>query len=106
MWISPFKWEEPCQGLSLRYEIDRLRFTEPLSSIKEMSAILIGIPDIQNLLTDAKINNLTFTTKGLQRLLKHIGIMKAFTIAPTTYSRSAQGKGPLNRLDVTGNLGS
>lgn len=90
-------------------EIDRLRFTEPLSGIKgDVSAILIGIPDIQNLLTDAKINNLTFTTKGLQRLLKHIGIKaKLSTIAPTrVFSLSAKAKGPLNRLDVTGNLGS
>ena len=90
-------------------QIDRLRFTEPSSGIAaDLSATLTGIPDIQNLLTDVKVGNLTFTTSGLQRLLAKFGVKADLSgMAPgRVFSFSGSAKGPLGNLKANGSLGS
>jgi len=90
-------------------QIDRLRFTEPVSGIAaDLSATLTGIPDMQNLLTDARVNNLTFTTSGLQKLLGEFGVRADLSgIAPgRVFSFSGSAQGPLSRLKTRGSLGS
>ena len=90
-------------------QIERLRFSEPRSgTAADLSATLTGIPDMRNLLTDVRVNNLTFTTAGLQKLLGTFGVKASVSgIAPgRVFSLSARAKGPLNRLRADGRLGS
>lgn len=91
------------------FSLEHLKVKERSSGVAtDLSGILTGAGDPAGLLLDAKVNNLTFTTKGLQGLLAKLGVKADIKgIAPgRVFSFSGRAKGPLNRLQTSGKLGS
>ena len=94
------------------FEVKHLRFTEkPGDVAADLSLRLTGLPDAGNLLADAKVNNMTFTTAGIARLLRGVGVRDDLSgltaIAPgKVFSFSGQARGPLDNLKASGKLGS
>lgn len=91
------------------FSLDHLKVKERSCGVAtDFSGTLTGAGDPAGLLLDAKVNNLTFTTKGLQNLLKKLGVKADIKgIAPgRVFSFSGRAKGPLNRLQTSGKLGS
>ena len=91
------------------FSLDRLRIRERSSGVAaDISGTLTGASGNAGLLMDAKVNNLTFTTKGLQQFLKKVGVKADLKdIAPgRVFSFSGRARGPLDRLQTSGKLGS
>ena len=91
------------------FEIKHLRFREKGSGVAaDFSGSLTGLPDVSTMLAEAKIHNMTFTSSGLQSLLKTCGAEAGIRgLAPgKVFSFSGSAKGPLNRLQTSGKLGS
>lgn len=91
------------------FELKRLRFKEPDSGIAiDLSSTLTGLGDVNTMLLDARVNNSTFTTAGVSRLLRKFGVNTELSkIAPgRIFSFSGRAKGPLDRLQTNGKLGS
>ena len=91
------------------FSLEHLKVKERSSGVAtDFSGTLTGAGDPAGLLLDAKVNNLTFTTKGLQGLLAKLGVNADIKgIAPgRVFSFSGRAKGPLNRLQTNGKLGS
>ena len=91
------------------FSLDHLKLQERSSGVAtDLSGTLTGASGDAGLLLNTKINNLTFTTRGLQQFLKKVGVKADIKdIAPgRVFSFSGRAKGPLNRLQTSGSLGS
>lgn len=89
--------------------IDRLRVSEAASGVKaDVSTTLTGLTDAGNMLIDAKVNSLDFTTEGLGVLLKKLGIKADLgNLAPgKEFSFTGSASGPVNNLKAEGELSS
>ena len=91
------------------FALDHLKVKERSSGVAaDLSGTLTGASGNAGLMMDTKVNNLTFTTKGLQQFLRKVGVKADLKdIAPgRVFSFSGRAKGPLNRLQTSGKLGS
>ncbi|MBR5075651.1 MAG: translocation/assembly module TamB domain-containing protein [Bacteroidales bacterium] len=90
-------------------KVDRLAFAEKNSGISAtLSGTCVGLPDIESLLLDVHLKELKGTTEGITRLANAFspGAKLDFGgIAPgIPLTLNLQAKGPINRLDLTGDL--
>ena len=90
--------------------IKSLRASEAESGVKaDVSGTFTGLPDLSSSMADLSVNKLEFTTSGLEKLVrkttgKYVDLHK---YAPGTgFTFSGTAKGPMNRLDATGELSS
>ena len=90
-------------------KVDRLAFTERNSNVgATLSGSCVGLPDIESLMLDVQVKELKGTTEGITRLANAFspGAKLDFGgIAPgVPLTLNLQAKGPINRLDVQGDL--
>ena len=91
------------------FTLKHIRMREKDSGIAaDLSGTFTGIGDVHSMLADARVHNLTFTTSGVGTLLGEFGVRADLEdIAPgRVFSFSGKAKGPLDRLQTSGSLGS
>ena len=99
------------EGYVNDFKLEDFRFTDSNSKLSgELDCRIIGLPDVEAMLTDIQVNKLNFTLPALGRFISGFGVQ-----FPSTAYKYARGvffnlnagvSGPLNRLKISGNLSS
>jgi len=89
--------------------IKKLNFSEKNSGVSgSIEGSITGLPKTDNMLLDAKVNSLDFTTAGLSKLVRQVAPKAKVNLskyAPGQKLRfNGTAKGPINNLNTTGTL--
>ena len=89
--------------------IDRLVFSDPASGVSAtVDGTCVGLPDIKQMIVDARVQDLQATTDGISKLIA--GIAPGTRVDLGRYARDLPmtlqltAKGPLDRLELGGEL--
>lgn len=100
--------ELSAEGYVNDLKLSSLRATEPESGVKaDIRGSLTGLPNMPSSIADLCVKQLEFTSAGIEKLLRkttgqYVDLHK---YAPgTVFTFEGTAKGPVNRLQATGNL--
>ena len=97
------------EGFVNDFKLNDFRFTDSYSKLSgEVDCRIIGLPDVEAMLTDIQVNSLKFSIPALGRFISGFGVQlprDAYKYAKGVHFNLNAGiSGPLNRMKINGSL--